>query len=844
MARVRDLSKAQLAFQIAEGEVADFLVTRFRGSEGLSQLYRFELELVSEQPRIAFHEVVGKRAALTINSEDGTRYFHGVVARFELIGHTVDQTYYRVELVPAVWLLTHRYGCRIFQDKSVQEIITQVLTDGGISADQFRFQLEGSYEPREYCVQYRETDYNFICRLMEEEGMRWWFEQTTDKHVMAISDTATYEPMGDEADIPFISPTAMNPSVEHVSRFRIGQAVRPGATALNDFNFLNPKLDLKAKCDVGRDTGLEFFDYPGEYIAQAEGTRYAKLRVEEFEAGRTVGVGVSNCHRLAVGTTFNLVEHPIEGLNATYMVTTILHEGRQSTERSVEGGNGRGDVLTARVHQALITAQRHADPAVTQLAAGLMEIAQKLGAGDPTARRDLTTWLYHAGQVARDLPSVASAQGGRAADPLAIPNLIDDLARLVELDTNAPTYRCRFECIPEMIPYRPARLTPWPVMRGTQTARVVGPSGEEIYCDEFGRVKVQFNWDREGKFDEKSSCWIRVSQGMAGGGYGIMFLPRIGQEVVVDFLEGDPDRPLIVGRVYNADHMPPYPLPDEKSKSVIKTNSSPKGGGTNEIRFDDAKDKEQLLFYAQKDMHIHVVNDLVENVDHQKHLTVKENAFALYKQNCNLEVKLDANEKVGGKKSLKVVGDSGTEVDGSASIKTGTKFYVNAGTEMVLEAGTAITVKCGGNFVKVDSSGVTIVGTQVLINSGGSAGSATEVALVAPEAPLVADTVQPGKDTTYAGGDALAVREAEPDLAQQQGEEEEEKKTSWIEIELVDEEGQPWPNEEYEIKAPDGETIHRGRLDSRGMAHVQLKEPGTCQICFPNLDAAAWERLG
>src|SRR5205085_10995964 len=220
---------------------------------------------------------------------------------------------------------------------------------------------------------------------------------------------------------------------------------------------------------------------------------------------------------------------------------------------------------------------------------------------------------------------------------------------------------CRFECIPANVTYRPSRTTPWPTMRGTQTARVVGPRNEEIHTDEYGRVKVQFHWDREGRFDENSSCWIRVSQGMAGGQYGMMFLPRVGQEVVVDFLEGDPDQPIITGRVYNGDHMPPYELPKEKTKSCIKTNSSQGAGGTNEIRFEDLKGSEQLLLHAEKDLHVRAKNDRVASIEHDDHLTVRKNRYELVKKSRHSEVRLDLLTKVGGNQLTRVAGDVGEE---------------------------------------------------------------------------------------------------------------------------------------------------------------------------------------
>ncbi len=847
MALIRDLSQAQLAFQIEGGAVDQFSVVRYRGAEGLCQLYRFEIELASSPEETALEDMVGKPAVLSINTDWGQRWFHGIVSRFEMKGETADQVYYRAELVPALWLLTHRYNSRIFQQKTTKEIISTVLTDGGIPPDRFDLsQLRGEYSPREYCVQYRETDYNFICRLMEEEGIRWYFRQTQDAHLLVLADAPDSPPIEGDSSLPYVPPASMTVSAEHVFRFRKGSAVRPGAVVLRDFNFEKPQVNLECRNDNGKGAGLEISDYPGEYREQGAGTRIARLRTEEFDCSRTVAVGQSNSPRLTPGGKFELKEHTVAAMNGEYLITTVTHEGKESTTRTTTDANGRGSVLEARVHQALLQAQRSDNALVRNVAEGVLQIASRLRVGDATAQRLLTQWLYHGGQVSRDVTSAASVSGQSPLDALASPNLLDDRTASPLADFDAPTYVCRFECIPADVAYRPPRVTPWPVMRGSQTARVAGPAGEEIYTDKYGRVKVQFNWDREGKFDENSSCWIRVSQGIAGGQYGIMFLPRIGQEVIVDFLEGDPDQPIITGRVFNADLMPPYALPDEKTKSVIKTQSTKGGGGTNELRFEDLKDKEQILVYAQKDLHIRANNDRVENVDHNRHLTVKENKFELVKQNKHAEVKLDFSEKIGGKKSLEVAGDVGEEFKGNHSEKVGSKLYLKAGQDIVIESGTGITLKVGGNFVKVDAGGVTILGTMVKINSGGSAGSGSPVALKAPEKTIDADSVQPGKDVAYSGGGQLATGVVAADIAGYAipPEEEKEKKTSWIEIELVDEIGQPVPNEAYEITASDGTTIRKGNLDQNGQAHVGVPDPGTCQITFPNLDAAAWERLG
>lgn len=843
MALVRDLSAAQIAFQIDGGEIDQFLVLRYRGTEGICQLFRFEVELTSTEQSVAFDDVVGKAAVLSVQTEYGTRYFHGIVGRLELTARTQVGLQLKAELVPSLWLLTHRYNSRIFQQKNTKDIITQVLTDGGLAADRFQFRGVSATQTRDYCVQYRETDFNFVCRLMEEEGIYWHFDQTSEGHVLVMADAKDYPAVEGEATIPFTGPTQMNVSAEHVYRFLLGQSVRPGAVLLRDFNFEKPALNLETKADCGRDPGLEFSDYPGEYVEQAAGTKLAKLRAEEFDSLRITGIGASNSPRLAPGRTFTLSEFPSDALNQSYLLTSVTYQGKSGTQQTSSGADGRGSVLDARAHQAVVQARSNDNPAVRELAEALLQIASRLGAGDPTARRALTSWLYHAGQVSRDLATIANVNGQHPLDALTVRNLLSDVSHSSVVDFDAPIYDCCFECIPASVMYRPARVTPWPVVRGTQTARVVGPSGEEIHTDEYGRVKVQFNWDREGKFDDKASCWIRVSQGFAGGQYGLLFLPRIGQEVIVDFLEGDPDKPIIVGRVYNKDHLPAYKLPDNKTKSYIKTNSSTGGGGTNEICFDDTAGSEKLEVYAQQDYHLRVNNDRVENVDHNFHLTVKEDQFILVKKGQNLETTLDVKQKIGGKRLVEVTGDVGEKIGGNHSEKVGGKYYLKVGGEAVIEAASGLTLKVGGNFVKIDSSGVTIMGTMVKINSGGSAGSGSEVSVEAPEAPVDAWSAKPGKDTVYSGGGSLVTAAAiasVPGLAS--GEPAEAAtQASWVEIELVDMIGEPVPGEPYELALPDG-SVKRGSLNAQGLAHVELAEPASCQLTFPRLDAETWMR--
>jgi type VI secretion system secreted protein VgrG len=752
---VRPASVADFTFKVGDKSTEDLKVSGFEGTEGISRLFRFRIMLCSSEPAIAFDEIVGKPCVLEIAGASGSRFVNGIVRRFERSGEGSSLTYYTAVVVPVHWLLTRRHKSRIFQehncpDMTVPGIIKKVLQDAGIPEDNYRFALQGSYDKREYVVQYRESEMNFIARLMEEEGIFFFFEHTVDGHKLVFGDSpVAHVPAPNQAELVYRDRTGLvaETEQEHIHEIRDGQEIRIGAVRLDDHNYEQPQVDLMATAAASQYTSLEYSDYPGEYVDKSVGARYATIRLEEFQCRRWIQHMGASARALLPGYKFTLAEHPVAAMNRDYLVTRVVHTARQPQSLDAEAGAGYG-----------------------------------------------------------------------------------------------AEYKAELRAIPADVPFRPARTTRRPRIHGTQTAIVAGPAGEEIYTDKYGRVKVQFHWDREGEHNEKSSRWVRVSQGSAGGQYGMMFLPRVGQEVVVDFLEGDPDQPIITGRVYNDDLMPPYTLPDEKTKSVIKTHSSKGGGGTNEIRFEDLKDSEQVLVYAQKDLHVRVNNDRVENVDHNRHLTVKENKFELVKQKKHVEVKLDHNEKIGGDMSLEVAGAVSEDFGGNHSENTGGNLYLKAGQNTVIEAAMGLTLKVGSNFIKIDSSGIAIVGTMTKINSGGAAGSGTAGTVNTPEETIDADAAVPGADVTYAAtptpDEALEVEQGEFTPAEY---EMEEKITSWVEIELVDEAGQPVPNELYELTYPDGRK-RRGKLDERGQAHIGLPEPITVEVTFPHLDADAWER--
>lgn len=759
---------AQFTFAVA-GLDQDLRVVRFEGSEGLSQLFRFHLELAVDDGELDFAAVVGKPGLLTMYGVQGERYVNGLVSRFEQAGDVGRFTTYYAELVPQLWLLAYRHRSRIFQRLSVPDIISQVLEEAGIASDQYRWVLQRSYEPREYCVQYRESELNFIARLLEEEGIFYFFQHTKDSHVLVMGDDpSAHAPVAEPATVIYHEPIGAVPTEEYVFEFRYAEEVRPGAVMLRDFDFKKPSLRLQADAQADKDAALEIYDYPGEYVTPEKGADLARVRLQEQQVPRKRGRGRSVCRRYIPGYRFTLDHHPRTAFNQEYVLVRVHHRAAQ-----------------------------------------------------PQVREEWTT-----------------GEGS--------------------------TYANDFECVPASVPFRPPRLTHRPVVKGSQTAIVVGPKGEEIYTDEHGRVKVLFHWDREGKGDENSSCWIRVSQGWAGAGWGAMYIPRIGQEVIVDFLEGDPDQPLITGRVYNGEHPPPYALPDEKTKSTLKSNSSKDGQGFNEIRFEDNKGQEQLFIHAERDLDCRIKNDRREWVGNDRHLVVKRDKRELVERDKHVliqrdevrEIKRDHNLTIKGKEAVQIAGSHSLTVQGDVievfkmnhSEQVTMNYYLK-GMNVVIEGMTGLTIKVGGSFITLNPGGVFISGPMVMINSGGAALSGTAGSAVPPAAPLeaeVADTAEPGRQTPYQqqrerwSPQELAALNAPWHRESESGEEE---KKSWIEIELVDENDQPVPGERYRVTLPDGTIIAEGTLDEKGLKRIDGIDPGTCQITFPNLDKDAWKRI-
>lgn len=597
----------------------DLLLYRMTGTEHLSQLFEYELELLSEKNDIDLKALLGKNATVKLLLPDGKhRSFHGVVTRISLFGMLGRLYYYRATLRPKPWLLSRTGNCRIFSNLSVPDIVKKVLAEHGYT--DLENKLSGTYEPREYCVQYRESDFNFISRLMESEGIYYYFKHTDSQHTMVLCDDSSGHAQPPKQTVRYLPPENQGRrKEEHIFDWRVSEEIQSGVYEHDDFDFEKPKAELKTTSnDPGghEEDGKEVYDYPGNYIKTANGDHYAKVRMQEMRAGFEYISASGNTRNLAAGNKFDLIEFPRKDQNQEYIAV--------STQIQLQN-NG-----------------------------------------------------YESFGIA---------------------------------DCMEP-YQCLYTVISSKFNYRAPRISRIPIVQGVQTAIVVGKSGDEITTDKYGRVKVQFHWDREGKNDENSSCWVRVAQVWAGKNWGAIHIPRIGQEVIVDFLEGNPDRPIITGRVYNADQMPPYDLDANKTQSGIKSRSSKDGSSDNfnEIRFEDKKGDEELYIHAEKNFTRVVENDDVHTIGFDKKDPGDQKVDIYNDRTVTLDQGNDLlTVKMGNRTAeIKQGNDEITVGMGNRTVK------VNTG-KITEEAMQSIELKVGQNSVKIDQTGVTIKGLMIKI---------------------------------------------------------------------------------------------------------------------------------
>ncbi|HKE92852.1 MAG TPA: type VI secretion system tip protein TssI/VgrG, partial [Povalibacter sp.] len=565
-------------------------------TERLGHPFEIELDLLSPAEDIDFNKILGQEITLSLVLEDDSkRHFHAFVAEFTQLGRLGRYVTYHARAVPWLWFLTRTADCRIFQSKAAPDIIKDIFREAGYT--NVKDSLTKSYRTRDYCVQYRETDFNFVQRLMEEEGIYYFFKHTDSTDTLVLSDSYSgHQVYPGYATIEYFPPSenAIREK-DHIHDCRVSRNLQPGKYVLTDFDFTKPRASLQTQYVQKRDcpkSDGEMFDYPGGYCLSADGDHYSRARLESLQSLQERMNGAGNARGLAVGSLFKLSGYPRQDLNKEFLIVSATH---------------------------------------------------RLHAGD-----------YETG-----------TQG------------------------TPEDYTCSFEAVDSKEPFRAPMTTHKPVVGGPQTATVVGPSGEEIHTDKYGRVKVQFHWDRLGERNEKSSCWVRVSQIWAGKNWGWMSIPRIGQEVVVDFLEGDPDQPLITGRVYNADNMPPFDLPANKTQSGVRTRSTLNGSADNcnEIRFEDKKGAEQLYIHAEKNQDISVEADETHSVGHNRTktvdndetTTVKHDRTETVNNNEKITIGVNRTEKVGAMEDISIGANRTEKVGANETITIGANRTISVG---------------------------------------------------------------------------------------------------------------------------------------------------------------------
>ncbi|MCW1244916.1 type VI secretion system tip protein VgrG [Pseudomonas sp. SAICEU22] len=589
------------------------------GEERLNALGSHILNGINDGASLDLTTAVASHVTTTLHKDALLRPLDWLVAEIRQLPADATAERYQLLLRPWLWWLSLASNNRVFQNLATSDIVTTIFKAHGFT--DFQLKLSGSYTPREYCVQYGETDLAFVSRLLEEDGIFWFYSHEDGKHTLILADSNdAFAPIPNGPTVNYLGQKLGERELHGIRSGQVCLQAVAGVYQATDYEFTTPTTSLFSQAEAVAGPS-SMYEHPGSYTAKAQGDTLTKQRVDGLRSQEKRFVGESDCRWLVPGYWFTLAGHEDSTLDIDWVVTSVSHEASHDS------------------------------------------------------------------------------------------------------------YRNRFEAIPKATAYRPARITPKPRMH-TQTALVVGKAGEEIWTDEYGRIKLQFPWDRTGKNDETSSCWVRVVLPWSGKGFGMQFVPRIGQEVIVTFIDGDPDRPLVTGCVYNGDNTLPYALPANQTQSGIKTNSSKGGGGFNELRFEDKKDAEEVFLQAQKDFNINVLNDTTATVGHDETLTVQnartrtvkdgdetvtlekgKRSVTIQTGSDSLDVKdtrtvtvgSNQNHSTGGNYDHKVTGNYSLTVDGNLTIKvsgtltlqSGDSFTVKSGTDLAVQASTSISQKAG-----------------------------------------------------------------------------------------------------------------------------------------------------
>ena len=586
--------------------------------EEMGRLGEFQLDLLSPKKDVNLDDILGKNVTVKLAlPDDSTRYFNGFVTRFSAGEQYGRYFRYYATVHSWLWFLTRTTDCRIFQEMTVPDIVKKVFADHP-DAD-FKFELTGTYRKWNYCVQYRETDFNFISRLLEEEGIYYYVKHTEGHNTVVLTDsTSKHTPTSGYEKVSFVSPEqVIRPELERITSWDFTREIQPGVYVHDDYDLERPSVELKTRKVLARSyspSDYEVYDYPGHYIQKPDGEQYAGVRIDEYGSQFETAQAVTNAKGVTVGSLFTLEHSPRDDQNREHLILAASYDLEFSEYEAMPDGGG------------------------TQ-------------------------------------------------------------------------YRCSFVAMPSSQQFRPKRSTPKPFVQGPQTAVVVGPAGDEIYTDKFGRVKVQFHWDRYGKKDQNSSCWIRVSSPWAGKGWGGVSTPRIGQEVIVDFLEGDPDQPIITGRVYNAENPPPFGFPAGAVLSGVKSNTH-KGSGNNELSMDDTAGKERVFIHGQYNMDTVIEHDQTstihncrtdrvdiddsESIGKNQKWDVGINRDAKIGSNETLTVGANRTKKVGANETVSIGANRSATVSGSETATVALQRTHSVGVNETISVGAAQQITVGG----------------------------------------------------------------------------------------------------------------------------------------------------
>ena len=607
--------------------LTDLYPEQLSGEEALNSLGSLNLHGYSATA-LTMADAVASHLTATLHNDAMLRPLDALCAEIRQLPGDATAERYNLLLRPWLWWLTLASNNRVFQNLATSDIVTSIFDEHGFS--DYELQLTGSYTPREYCVQYGETDFAFVSRLLEEEGIFWFFTHADGAHTLVLGDSNdAFPPCPNATTIPYLGQQMGGRELHGIRSGQICRQAVSGVYRATDYEFTTPTTSLYGQAEAVAGP-LSVYEHPGGYTAKARGDALGAMRVNALRSQESRFIGESDCRWLVPGHSFTLSGHEDDTANIEWVVTKVSHEADHSS------------------------------------------------------------------------------------------------------------YRNRFEAMPKSTNYRPPRSTPKPRMH-TQTAIVVGKAGEEIWTDEYGRIKIQFPWDRTGANDETSSCWVRVVLPWSGKGFGMQFIPRIGQEVIVTFIDGDPDRPLVTGCVYNGDNALPYELPANQTQSGIKTNSSKGGGGFNELRFEDKKDSEEVFLQAQKDFNINVLNDTTATVGHDETLTVQnartrtvkdgdetvtlekgKRTVTIQTGSDTLDVKDTRTLTVGGDQTHSTGGNYAHEVTGNYELTVDGNLTIKVSGTLTLQSGGDLTAKSDANLTNQAGTALTNKAGTALTNQAGT----------------------------------------------------------------------------------------------------------------------------